>query len=341
MNVIKTQTRPLGFALLGLLVGLSAFAQVPRQSGWLARETAQEDRVRARYPESSRALGQGEADPLRAERIPTRASLAGPEGAEPTLSVWNSAIAYEAGRPVDLFASLTDRGTAAKALAITGDVVDEAGAILARFDYRDDGLAPDVAAGDGVWSARLAAPQKFAAGRGGSFLVRVLATTAKGEPRQAAGGFLYGRPGARTTGNVRDAVVDGNLRVEVELDVLAAGRYHVAATIYDRSGLAVGIAQAAARLEPGQRWLVLDYYGLMFHEKKAQGPFRVGTLALTTAGAMPNVLSDLAFDVHTTRSYRAEQFTNAAFADPARLEHARRLEADALRSAIEGLEAEN
>ena len=342
MNEIKIHFQRSLRVFLGLvLVSLSAFAQAPTdRSGWLARETAEDDRLRARYPESSRALAEGEADPLRVERTPTPASLAGPDGAEPTLSVWNSAVAYEAGRPIDLFATLTDRGTTAKALAVTGDLVDEAGTVLGRFDYRDDGLSPDARAGDGVWSARLAAPQKFAAGQGASFLVRVLATTAKGEPRQAAGGFLYGRPGAKTTGNVRDAIKNGGLRVEVELDVAASGRYHVAGTLYDRRGRAVGVAQAAARLEPGQHWLALDYYGLMFHEKKADGPYRLGTLAVTTAGVMPNVLSDLALDVHTTQSYRAEQFTTREFGDPARLEHAQRLEADALRSALAGLEAE-
>ncbi len=342
MIEIKTHFRRSLLVFSGLLfVSISGFAQsAAERSGWLARETAGEDRLRARYPESSRALGEGEVDPLRAERTPTRASLAGPDGAEPSLSVWNSAVAYEAGRPIDLFATLTDRGATAKALAVTGDLVDQSGTVLGRFDYHDDGLAPDALAGDGIWSARLAAPQKFTAGQGASFLVRVLATTAKGEPRQAAGGFLYGRPGAKTTGKVRDTLVAGSLRVEVQLDVAVAGRYHVAGTLYDRGGRAVGVAQAAARLEPGQHWIALDYYGLMFQEKKADGPYRVGTLAVTTAGVMPNVLSDLAFDVHTTRSYRAEQFTSQEFGDPTRLEHARRLEADALRSALAGLEAE-
>ena len=78
-----------------------------------------------------------------------------------------------------------------------------------------------------------------------------------------------------------------------EVDVARPGRFHLAGTLHTLKGEPVGTAQSASELEPGRHWIELSFYGLMFHDRKVAGPFRLGTLAFSTTGGMPNALNDL------------------------------------------------
>ncbi len=315
-------------AALIALTSLLPQAQAVAQEANLALDAARLYREQAAYPPSSRALGLGESDPIRDDRTPSRISLGGPDGAAPALVVWTSAVSYEAPKPVDLFASLETAGRKVPALVITGDVFDSAGKPLGSVQYRDDGTAPDAVAGDGIWSARWHGG-KLAPGTGDSYLVKILATTEKGEPRQAAGGFLYGKPGAQATGRYRDEIRDGSLIVSAEVEVLAAGRFHLEGTLYGAKGEPLGFAKASADLTVGTAWIELPFYGKMFADRKAAGPFRLGSLALSTVGRMPNVLNDLAVDVYVTRAYSPQAFTRAPYGDEKLLDAAARLERSA------------
>ena len=315
-------------ALLAALSALLPLAPAAAQEANLALDAARLYREQAAYPPSSRALGVGESDPIRADRTPTRISLGGPDGAAPSLVVWTSAVSYEAPRPVDLFASLETAGRKVPALVITGEVLNSNGKLLGTLQYLDDGTAPDAQAGDGIWSARWSGA-KLPVGTGDSYLVKVLATTEKGEPRQAAGGFLYGKPGAQPTGRYRDEIRDGSLIVSAEVQVLAAGRFHLEGTLYGASGEPLGFAKASADLPVGTAWIELPFYGKMFADRNAQGPFRLGSLALSTVGRMPNVLNDLALDAYATRAYAPDAFTRAPYGDPKLLDAAARLERSA------------
>ena len=155
-----------------------AFAQI--EAGKLARETAKEYRELARYPESSRAVNKGEADPVREKRQPTRQTRRGSDANDPTLAVWASKVSYEKGQAIDLYASLEDRGKAVAALGlITGEIEDSEGRILAQVAYQDDGKDADLRAGDGVYSARLIPTTLTATA---SYMVRVQTRLADGDP---------------------------------------------------------------------------------------------------------------------------------------------------------------
>ena len=54
-----------------MFIAAVALPAVAQEKGWLARETAREYREQARFPESSRALKPGEADPVREKRTAT------------------------------------------------------------------------------------------------------------------------------------------------------------------------------------------------------------------------------------------------------------------------------
>jgi hypothetical protein len=325
----KTMAIALALAAVPALGARPAAAQV--EAGRLARETAKAYREQARYPESSRALARGEADPIRQKRLPTRQSRRGPDGDEPALSVWASKVSYEKGQPVDLYAALETRGQAVGAAEVTGEVVDAEGGIRALVAYRDDGQGADLRGGDGIYSARLA-PDGLEPLLAASYLVRVRARLENGDLREAAGGFLYSDPAARLTGRYRDFLRGGNLVVAAEVEVAERGRFHLAATLSTPAGEPIGYAQAAAELEPGRRWIELSFYGLMFHDRQAAGPYRLNTVALSTTTRMPNALNDLVEDAWVTRPYRLERMGSRPFDRPQLLAAARRLERDAERA---------
>jgi hypothetical protein len=312
------------------LAGRPAAAQV--EPGKLARDTAKDYRQQARYPASSRPLGAGEGDPIQAKRIPTRQTRRGPDEAEPAISFWAAKVCFEKGQPVDLYATLETQGKTVKAPAeVTGEIVGAQGGITALVAYRDDGKGADRKAGDGVYSARWT-PQGIEDAPAASYMVRVKARLANGDLREAAGGFLYSDPAARLTGHYRDFLRDGNLVIAAEVDVAETGRFHLAGTLYTLAGEPLGFAQAAANLEPGRHWIELSYYGLMFHDRQAAGPYRLGTLALSTTSRMPNALNDVVADAYVTRPYRVEQMRAASFERPQLIESARRLDLDADRA---------
>jgi hypothetical protein len=315
------------------LVALPAAAQPLPKPGALALETAREYREQARYPESSRALKVGEADPVRAKRTPTKQSRRGPDGAGPELSVWASAVSVEIGKPIDLFAEFLTVEPILP-LEVRAEIAGPAGEIVAQVAYHDDGRTPDRRAADGIWSARLVMPDGLEPAGAEAYMVRATARLLNGDLRQAAGGFLYSNPSARLTGRYRDAVRDGNLVISAEVEVREAGRFHLSGTLYSLAGEPFGTAQAAAHLEPGRHWIKLPFYGLMFHDRKVAGPYRLGTLALATTGRMPNALNDLVVNAHVTRGYKLGVMTAAPFAEPKLLDSAARLEAEAVRSQI-------
>lgn len=328
--------KTIGMMMAMLAVPALAAAQV--EAGKLARETAKEYREWARYPESSRVLQKGEIDPIQAKRVPTRQTRRGPDNAEPALSVWSAKVSFEKGQPVDLFATLEEKGKAVTAPAeLSGEIVDAYGSILTQVKYLDDGQTPDQKAGDGVYSARLT-PEGLAAAPAASYMVRVRAVLANGDLRLAAGGFLYSDPSARLTGRYRDAVRNGNLVVLAEVEVTEKGRFHLAGTLHSMAGEPVGVAQAAANLEPGRHWIELSYYGLMFHDRQVAGPYRLGTLALSTTDQMPNALNELVENAYVTRPYRLRQMRNLPFERPQLVETAKRLELDAERAQREARE---
>src|SRR3954464_9739669 len=171
-----TARKTVGIVMMTIMAAAGQVAA--QEAGRLARETAKEYLEQARYPKSSRALKQGEADPVRAKRQVNRVSRRGPDATEPTLSVWAAKVSFEKGQPVDLFATLETRGkalTASGVAMVTGEIVDDSGAILTQIAYHDDG--------HGVWSARLP-PDGLGGALAASYMVRVRARLANGDLRE-------------------------------------------------------------------------------------------------------------------------------------------------------------
>ncbi len=294
----------------------------------LAGAAANDYRKRARYPRWTQPLRPEEADPIAREREVTPVSAAGPQGAEPLLTVFPARVGFEAPDPVVVHAYLSIAGTPTPAQEIRGVVLTEHLAPLGEFVYLDDGMPPDVQAGDGIGSAEIFLPSEALPDLSASYLVKVRALTMDGEERLAAMSFQYAVPHAQPTGNYRDRVVDGSLFVGVEIDVARAGRFHLEGTLYGVDGeQKIAWAQAAAELPPGTHWVDLPFYGLVLHEQGMDGPYLLRYLALSTTSDMPNAKNRLVENAHVTAAYRVGTFTDAAYDDPDLLEAADRLEA--------------
>jgi hypothetical protein len=76
----------------------------------------------------------------------------------------------------------------------------------------------------------------------------------------------------------------------------------------------------------------------MFHERGADGPYLVRSVALSTTGEMPNQKNDVAVSPYVTKPYPVTAFSDRKFDDADLLDAAARLRADAP-AGLGGLEA--
>ena len=306
----------------------------------LALDAAEQYLELARYPESSRPIRVEEGDPILSKRLPTPQTLAGPKGADPRLTVWTSGVSFEPGQTVDLFAKL-NLARAGKSLLrkpplaqITAELIAETTGPLGKLVYADNGRDADRTANDGIYSARFVLPLDRAPviGYAESIMVKVQARTAAGDVRHAVGGFQYSHPGAQLTGHFRDGVKEGSLVLSAEVEVLAPGRYHLSSTLANLGGEPLAYAQTAQRLQPGKHWLDLVFYGLIFRERAAAGPYRLASITVTSANEMPNALGPVLSNVYTTSAHALSAFTTKSFGNADLLDAARRLQRDANQS---------
>jgi len=81
-------------------------------------------------------------------------------------------------------------------------------------------------------------------------------------------------PGRLT--EVRDSLQDGNLRVEVGVDVGAPGFYRIDANLYDANGEPVAFAFFKGELASGAQQVPLDVYGKVLRDAGVPGPYTIG-----------------------------------------------------------------
>jgi hypothetical protein len=293
----------------------SAIQAIPTL-GRFGADAARDYRQRARFPPWSSPLPDS-VDPLvRDRRVIPGSSL--PRDLLPVLQVAPDQSTYVDPASVRVRATLYDDAGPVEPRDLSGEVRDSQGRSVAELEF--------VAADAGAYEATLDVAALTEEPLRGAYLISVRAVSANGDERNAAAGFLYSVPGAALSGRYRDAVVDGDLLVEAELEVFSAARFHVEATLADAAGVPIAWAQAAGHYDEGLAWLPLTFYGLVLREHGAGGPYRLASIALTTVDGMPNQKSDLVRDAHVTRPYSALDFHADPFDDPDLLRAAEQLE---------------
>lgn len=319
-----TKISLLSGALMTVLSGplFAQSAAVPN----LAEKAAASYRDMARYPEWSQPL-LTEVDPLISEREPARVSQGGGDG--PKLTVWADASRYEAGDIVTLQAQLSsavlplnhDNWT------VEAELMPSADAVIASLPLKDDGRGGDVTAGDGIYTGQLVISEDWQPelGTARNMGLKVAATDGKIR-RGTMTGFLLSRPAAQLTGNYRDSLADGNLRIGAKVRVEKAGRFHLSGVLAGLDSLPVAFAQQSFELEPGEHWINLEFYGLILRELGATGPLQLRSVTLGTTGSMPNALGAVENNVLITAPYLPTQFTAKPFGRKDLLEMAGRLD---------------
>jgi hypothetical protein len=295
----------------------------------LGLQAAEEYRRQAQFPPWSRPLADEGEDPILRDREVSLISAAGPEGAEPILTVFPDQVGFEAPDPVTLYAFLSIAGSRIPAARITSVITGENLAPLVSLLYRDDGAGGDALAGDYIYSARFEPGPDLVPDLSESFLVRVHAVTPDQQERIATTGFLYSNPHAQLTGRYRDAIVEGSLAIDAEVDVFRPGRFHLEGTLYSQDGRqGIAEAQTAGELPRGRHLLRLTFFGRILSQRGVDGPYLLRFVALSTTTQMPNAKNRLVENAHLTAPYRAAQFSDAPFEDGDLLDAAERLEGD-------------
>lgn len=138
------------------------------------------------------------------------------------------------------------------------------------------------------------------------------------------------------TGSYRDTMEEGDLVVDAQVLVKAAGRFHLEGSLYGKDGQQpIAWAQDTAEFPIGQHWMRLRFHGLILHERGIDGPYLIRSLALSTLTEMPVVKNGVTRNPHVTGPYTAHNFNDRPFDDPDLLEAADRIE-----QAIDGLQAD-
>lgn len=296
-----------------------------------ATAAAEEYRRRARFPRASQPLTDDAEDPIARDREVTPVTSRGPGGAAPVLSVFPAATGFESPETAVLYAELTVGKRRVRARDIRGTVVTEDLTPVGTVEYVDDGTNGDAVADDRVYTATFQPGPEAADVLSRSYLVQVVATTRSRDERLAASSFLYSMPRAHLTGSFADSNPDGSLAVDAEVEVLAPGRFHIEATLYDATGQhKVAWAQAAAEMGPGTQWMRLPFFGLALRERGIDGPYLVRYVALSTTTGMPNAKNRVVQNAYLTSAYSATSFSDREFGDPALLDAAERVERDGL-----------
>ena len=83
---------------------------------------------------------------------------------------------------------------------------------------------------------------------------------------------------ARFTGQFSDDTRNGDLAIEVGVNIETEGAYRIEGNLFDGDDQPVAWAQAETDLAPGAHDVALVFYGLAFHDARAVAPFTLREL---------------------------------------------------------------
>ena len=124
------------------------------------------------------------------------------------------------------------------------------------------------------------------------------------------------------TGRVFDRLHDGDLVFDVEVDVKSPGAYRIDGSLFDNSGLPFGWARFEGSLTAGSHLVSLRYYGLLFHDAQATGPYTLTNLhgARLRPGDTPHKedMPELTDEYMTASTYELNSFRTEVNTSPRR-----------------------
>jgi hypothetical protein len=310
-----------------------------------AAAAAERYRKAARFPLTSRPLEDG-IDPIANSRMP-KSQSEGEDTPEPRLITYPSVTNFEAPGEIVLYGEVVqlrkleqrperdhrgDRPPDVRRFRVATNsmrgVIQNADAqVVATVDFHDDGTHGDAEAGDQLFTTTYTPDPDDPKGFRGEYQVDVLAQTAEGADLTARTSFVYSVQKAHLTGQYKDSLDDGNLKIEAEVEVEEAGRFRVESTLVRTSDAKmITYGYADADLPPGRHWIPVKYYGLAFHVMKAEGPYSMFSVVLSEIGGS-TVEGDVVPNAHTTAAYKLSDFNDQPYNEPSYTQKAEYYEA--------------
>ncbi len=300
-------------------------------------ERAERLRRRAKFPPDSRAIDDG-LDPIAGKRVGEIGRSGEPDEPGQHLVVQTTDSSYQAPGEVLIRARVVELDRSGREYdgdipelsqeirALSGEILDDEGEAVVALTFADDGQNGDGLADDRDYTATLTPdpdrPEEFQ----GRYTIEVSAETMTGEILVATTSFFYSTPGAHLTGQYRDAIVDGHLQIEAEVEVETAGEFRIEATLSSDAAIMLGHARTTVTLEPGTSWVPMRFWGLILREQQVDGPYMLFSVTLSELQGDVTLPSDVVGSPYSTAAHKAADFTDRTYDDPELLEAAKRLE---------------
>ncbi|MFI5299105.1 MAG: choice-of-anchor X domain-containing protein [Polyangiales bacterium] len=155
---------------------------------------------------------------------------------------------------------------------------DGLGPSLGGITFRDDGVAPDLVAGDNIFSTFV--PPRVDMLKGVTSAVLVDLDMLAGEER---GTFRFhfvttGPAPGKFTGVVTSAIEAGSLAFHVGIEVLQAGRFNIMARLYDAAGKPAALLTFVGSLTLDSLEVVLTAFGKTLLDQGLASPFALKDL---------------------------------------------------------------
>ncbi|MBI2395653.1 MAG: hypothetical protein HYV09_39170 [Deltaproteobacteria bacterium] len=186
-----------------------------------------------------------------------------------------------------------------------------------QLTYRDDGTDGDAVSGDRRYSNRFV-PSAFKELTEPA-LARIEAEVeVDGVHKLMVRDFTYAPRQVLTVVGVSDALAEGSLLLNVEVDAHEPGAYSVEANVYDASGnTPIASGTVTQTLAAGKAVVPLKFFGKAFHDVGVDGPYVVKDFRgfLLSPGAQANVWwSDSR--THVTQAHKRTDFSSAEWDSP-------------------------
>lgn len=197
--------------------------------------------------------------------------------------------------------------------------------VATTLALNDEGRTGDAVAGDRIYGTTIvpSAIPALAAYRGLARLdVGFVAREGDRRPAHATLDFrVIGSAPAAFIGVSNERLTAEGLELSVDLDVDEPGHYFVQGLLFDAHGAPIGFAVARPTLARGRATVPLLYFGLLFHDARASGPFVFRTLTgqrLPEANEPDRAELAMWLGSYQTRAYRLTELSDREYESPAK-----------------------
>jgi hypothetical protein len=186
---------------------------------------------------------------------------------------------------------------------------------LSSVTFRDDGVAPDEAAGDGVATARVSVPPRLR-NFDGELRVRADVSTASETGEVVFPLLVTSALAAKFTGHIREAVEDGSLAFYASVRVEKPGRYAFVGRVYDSARRAMAVLTSNTTLKPPAGEVRLVLCGALVRDEAVAGPWELrdleGFYFVERNDRIERIPMAAWTGSHRTQAYPLETFSDGA-----------------------------